>query len=394
MMQSIELTEYAPRLIDLPAEVADGIYRQYPTQFALDWPSPTTDSKYRLVSKGWVGVFPLRGSVLLNVQPKVPVRNLFAMWEYAYKLDLLRDREALQSSDELPAFFNTLAMVLAKRTMLRARRGLARDYVTRSERLGTVRGRLDVQQMVRDPIGGALPCEYDEHTADVDDNIIVAYTLSRLRRHPALREAVRLEVGRAFHALPSEISMRRVTASDCVARVYSRLNADYGQLHALCRFFLSHTGPLHAVGDASMLPFSVNTADLFEQFVAAWLRVHLPSDFELGVQEYFSVDGPGAAPFYIDLVIRDRATRAVRCVLDTKYKSHTIPRSEDLHQAVSYAEAQACRHAILVYPSLQSREAEYRINTKSVHTVVFDLDGDLNVTGARMLGVILKVISR
>ena len=49
-----------------------------------------------------------------------------------------------------------------------------------------------------------------------------------------------------------------VGADRCVGRTYNRLNADYEPMHALCRFFLENSGPAHARGDRSMLPFLVN----------------------------------------------------------------------------------------------------------------------------------------
>jgi len=61
-----------------------------------------------------------------------------------------------------------------------------------------------------------------------------------------------------------------------MGRRYIRQNADYATLHALCRFFLEQAGPTHELGRHRMLPFVVEMAALFERFVVAWLRVHLP----------------------------------------------------------------------------------------------------------------------
>jgi len=87
--------------------------------------------------------------------------------------------------------------------------------------------------------------------------------------------------------------------------------ADYETSHALCRFFLEHTGPALGAGSHQVLPFLVNMARLFERFVAEWLRAHLPEGLELQDQEDVPTGELWGLSFTIDMVLvrsRDRAT--------------------------------------------------------------------------------------
>jgi 5-methylcytosine-specific restriction enzyme subunit McrC len=391
----IELTEFTPRrLPGLTDRTAEAIYDHYRNQVEVMWPSPATEGCYELKAQGWVGVLPLPDGSVIRVHPKVPVASLFHMWEYAYQLDLLRDdADQLQSTDQVDAFFSMLAGVLARRVQARARRGLVRNYVSCADDLHTVRGRVDVMASLRQPARTALPCQFDEHTADVADNQLLAYSLRRILRSQALNDQARPVVMRAYRMLPHEVTAAPFRAKDCVDRLYSRLTEDYRQLHALCRFFLENTGPTHVTGDAAMLPFQVDMNRLFELFVAEWLRQNLPASMALTAQESVSLSEDNNLKFQIDLVIRDRESGRVLCVLDTKYKRHAVVSTSDMQQMIAYAASRKCEDAILIYPSVQTAERCYaKVPGFRVHTLVFDLAGDLEAAGWRLLARVLEIV--
>ena len=59
----------------------------------------------------------------------------------------------------------------------RTRRGLYRAYLTRSEQLPNVKGRLEGRALSVRPWTVDLPCTYEDHTADIEDNRILSWTL-------------------------------------------------------------------------------------------------------------------------------------------------------------------------------------------------------------------------
>src|SRR5262249_32145991 len=174
---------------------------------------------------------------------------------------------------------------LGRRVVDRLRRGLYRTYTPRHEPLGYVRGRVDLRAHCRRPWDVALPCDYEEHTADIEDNQILAWTLHRVAHSGACTERVLPAVRQAYRALQGSATLQPFKPEVCIRRLYNRLNDDYETSHALCRFFLEHTGPALGPGSHQVLPFLVNMARLFERFVAEWLRAHLPQEFELQDQE-------------------------------------------------------------------------------------------------------------
>jgi 5-methylcytosine-specific restriction enzyme subunit McrC len=389
----LPLEEYQP--VCFPREqIADALgemlWRTYGSQVAVDFPSPKTGGQWQLASQGWVGHIPLTPQLGLALKPKVALDNLFGMLEYAYRLRAFRFLEGLTDCASLAEFYERLANVLARRVLDRARKGFYRTYVPREERLPYVRGRLAVRQTIRKPWDVQPRCYYEEHTADIEENQILAWTLLRIAHSGACTERVLPTVRRAYHALHGFVSMQPFSPRDCIGRLYNRLSEDYHPLHALCRFFLEHSGPSHEMGDRKVLPFLVNMGRLYELFVAEWLQTHLPQDMLLQVQEKVDIGEQDVLSFQIDLVLYDAESGKVRCVLDTKYKTPKGPDAGDVAQVVAYAEMKGCNEAMLVYPTPLGKPLDESIGNIRVRSMVFGLEGDLEAAGRTFMNSLLR----
>ena len=195
-----------------------------------------------------------------------------------------------------------------------------------------------------------------------------------MRVMPAIRKA--------YRAVQKYSKLIPFTSLSCVNRDYNRLNEDYKPLHALCRFFLDHSGPSHEIGEKRTLPFLVNMARLYELFVAEWLKQHLPEGYEIKSQERLEIGNKGSISFNIDLVLYDARRQVAVKVLDTKYKAPTRPSSSDVEQAIAYANLKQCDEAILVYPQELPESFDQVIGSGiRVRSLTFSLDGDIEENG-------------
>lgn len=384
----IELQEHAPLRLSsqtLSAAAGELLWQQYDRErgvINVDFPSPKTGNQWQITPRGWVGYLPLSPDLGFHLRPKVPLDNLFRMLEYAYRLRSFTVLDGLTASESVVDFYRRLARLLARRVLERGRNGFHRAYLARQERLPYVRGQLDLNR--HRPWTPALACHYEEHTADIADNQILAWTLQIIARSQLCDEATQLLVRRAYRSLNGHVSIVPFTPEACVDRFYTRLNQDYHPLHALCHFFLEHSAPGHRLGEHTMVPFLVNMSHLYEQFVAAWLEANLPAPWTVRAQEQVTVGRQNELRFNVDLVLYDRHQQP-QMVLDTKYKTAERPASADVQQIATYARLRDCREATLVYPQAPGTTLDVQIGDVRLRTLSFSLDGDLEAQGQAFL---------
>ncbi|NMG06089.1 restriction endonuclease [Brasilonema sp. UFV-L1] len=396
--QIIELTEYVPKLLGrlrLPDAVGEMLWRDYDTQVSVDFPSPKTGDRWRLTPQGWVGHILLTPDFHIALRPKVKLGNILRMLEYAYDLKSFRFLSGLVDCQTLLEFYERLADILARRILNRSRQGFYCAYIPKTEHLPYVRGRIDVRLLVTRPWDTKIQCHYEEHTTDVEENQILAWTLWCIARSGLCTESVMPTVRRAYHLLQGLVTLQPCNSRICVGRQYNRLNEDYRPLHALCRFFLEQTAPSHETGINATLPFLVNMSQLYEHFVAEWLKAHretalLTQALDIQSQERVYLDQSKALYFDIDLVLYDLATGMVRYVLDTKYKAASKPATADINQMVAYAEAKGCQEAILIYPMPLAEPLNIKIGRIRIRSLTFSLAGDLEQAGYRFLQDLLE----
>jgi 5-methylcytosine-specific restriction enzyme subunit McrC len=387
-VNDIELTEHTtinlPKndLLEIEGEL---IWREYSSQVDVQFPSPRTNHEWQLTSGSWVGYIPINERIGLSLKPKVNLTNVFNMLEYAYRLKSFKFLKGLVSCDSISAYYQQLARVLARRVIDRGRKGYYYAYIEDADRNPYVRGRIDVNYLAQSPWKADLWCQYQIHTPDVVENQILNWTLRCITRSGICTEEVLPEIRRAYRVLQSLVQLTPFSATDCINRFYNRLNDDYEPLHALCQFFLEHSGPTLSAGSHNVLPFLVNMDRLYELFVFEWLAAHLPDRYylkpqenvKLGIQEKFS--------FNIDIVLYDKGSDKPRCIVDTKYKVPQKPSNEDIYEVVTYAELKQCQEAILIYPHNLPYPIDEMIGGVRIRSLVFDLRGELEEAGNHFL---------
>jgi 5-methylcytosine-specific restriction enzyme subunit McrC len=393
----VKLVEYESLYLqqsEFAEEEAHKLYIQFGDKIAVEWPTPKTGNRWQLTSLGWVGFIPLGEDRGISLQPKVSLGNLFRMLEHAYDLRSFKLLEGLYDCETIRDFYERLATILARRLLNRARQGLYKTYREEDAYLSFVRGRIDVLAFVRRPVKTTVPCNYEEHTIDVEDNQIVAWTLYTILRSGICTERAIPLLRKAERVLRHSVSLKPFTDFDCIGRNYDRLNNDYEIFHKLCRFFLENAGPTQNLGEHSMVPFLVDMARLFELFVARWLAEHLDDRYMLKSQETFTIGEKGTLRMVMDLVVYDKGTRRPLCILDTKYKAQSTVSNDDYNQVVAYADTAGCENAVLIYP----RELEYPFDEKPgrirVKTAVFDIGSDLDQAGEKLLKRLYELLRK
>src|SRR5919107_5374347 len=143
------------------------------------------------------------------------------MLKYAYRLESFRFLEGIFQADTLQDLYERLAGLLSRLVLDRTRRGLYRAYLTRAEYCPYVRGRLEARELSLRPWTVDLPCTYEDHTADIEDNRILSWTLYVIVRSGSLTRRELPNVRRAYRTLQGAVQMYPVGPDSCVERTYN-----------------------------------------------------------------------------------------------------------------------------------------------------------------------------
>lgn len=323
--------------------------------------------RWRLTPGNWIGSIPLPGGEVLRIQPKMPVPSLLRLLDLAYGFTRLHFHADLDDCASIEDWFDRLVQHLIHRIQVRVRRGLHRAYIHRRERMTRVRGRLVVRAMLARPQDPALICDHHEHTADIKDNRILAWTMHCAARCPACAPQTRQRAQALVRALTRTVQLEPCSATDCRGRTYDRLNQDYAPLHALCRLILDRISPTWEAGDTTSLPFTLDMAALFEEAVARWLDRHLDAHrYRVVAQDRFTLGQATHIGMVADIVIYDRLTNLPVVILDTKYKTVQQPSQEDINQVVTYGTVLRAPQVVLVYPQLPAVSTDTIIGTPGI----------------------------
>lgn len=355
-----------------------------PRLLSRDWDD---QDRLLIVVGGYIGHLSVSPELEVILRPKVPIANLFGMLEYVTGLKLDEKTRNTFESDNIEEVFAKLADSLAGRVLRRCRQGLYRAYIPVVENLGCIRGRVNTLRMVTHPHLMDLECNFENHTEDIEENRILAWTLRRMCNMP-FPETVLARVRRALASLRGSVELRHTPPSVCLDRAYNRLNESYRVLHQLCWFFLANAGPVFAKGSRRMTSFLLNVDSLFESFVAEWLRENLLiAGYGLAKKFPFRVEHMS---FEIDMLMRAPDGTPLM-VLDTKYKDVESPSHDDVNQVVTYAHSEGCTEAVLIYPSLVSKPLmEARFGSVRVRSLTFDLSNtSLNAAGESLLSQLI-----
>ena len=362
-------------------------------KFEIEPASLLNGYTYGIRSRGWVGHIPIGDDLLIRVLPKVAVTNIFRMLEVAYNLRSFRILEGEIRIENIEDLYERIVSILARRVLDRVRKGLYCSYIGEVDELPYVRGRLDPVATMINKLRGVprVACSYEEHTADLDENRILFWTLHQVRRQVLRQSRVRRELDLARRALAGTITLERRSAADCIGRYYHRLNDDYEPMHGLCRFILEQSGPGIRGGDRTFIPFVLNMPQLFEVFVAGWLRENPPKGITVRPQYNALLDADFKVSIHIDIVLIEEKSGRPIAVLDTKYKSSDEPSEADIYQIAFYARELQVDRAMLVYPSLSTRQFRIRHGSRIIlESLVFDLTAAPDEAGAAFLSELTR----
>ena len=204
----------------------------------------------------------------------IPIQNIYYMLSYAFQTLQAENYKDLATEN----FHNTAelcAAILDKGIGIQLKHGLRRDYVSKSESLSTLQGKLNISIKTQTMLKKQMICTYDEFSTNIQFNQIIKSTVLLLlkanitnSRKKSLRKLL------LFFSDVNEIDLHFVNWN----QQYNRSNQNYQMLIGMC--YLVYKGLLTTQnnGTTKLMDFfdGQRMCRLYEKFLLEYYRKEHP----------------------------------------------------------------------------------------------------------------------
>lgn len=321
------------------------------------------------------------GDLCVSVLPKIRGESLLRLIRYAYGCRRLHVLSDSKHPVDQWGFEDFLISQLNNEVSHLIRRGLLRSYIPLRERLGSPRGRIDINQISLEGgvVSAAIPCIHHPRTTDTLLNRVL---LGGLKVAASMASAIELrrESRQLALMMQEHVSAIQLNATvlDRAMRQLNRLTTAYDSGLAIIRLLIEAQGiSLQGEMTSYQLPgFLFDMNAFFQALLSRFLRENLDG---FTVRDEYSLKNmirynPEFNPQKsqpptprADYVIEQKGV--IKAILDAKYRDlwrNPLPR-EMLYQLVIYAVSHAKnRSSTILYPSTDASAKEARIDVADV----------------------------
>lgn len=337
----------------------------------------------------------------------IPVQNIYYMLSYAFRaLQAQSYRQVAAESFDHAA--DLLAAILCKGVSIQLKRGLCKEYVSQTEPLSTVRGRMDVTASLKRQtlLRRQIICTYDAFSEDCRMNEILKSTMLLFLHASIVSKERKRELRRllAYFDEVSEMDLRHV---DWQFR-YRRNNRQYQMLIAICE--LAAKGLLQTQADGAMKVMEFldeqSMCQLYEKFLLAYYQTEFPQMHASAAWILWQLDDEARAflPMMQSDVLLTYGRKTL--ILDAKYYQNAlsfhygkhVQHSANLYQIFTYvknkeAELSGQPHEVaglLLYAKTEEDilpDADYHMSGNRISVRSLDLNQSFSVIRQQLNGI-------
>lgn len=261
----------------------------------------------------------------------IPVQNVYYMLAYAFQV-LNEDGYRNVATEQFNNVAELCAAILTKGVSLQLKRGLGRDYISETETLSGLRGKIDITESIKTQtmLRRQMVCTYDEFSVNTYMNRIIKTTMLKLL-HADIDKSRKKEIRKllVFFDEVHELDVHTINWK----QQYSRNNQTYRMLISICYLVLKGLLQTTTDGSTKLMQFvdEQRMCRLYEKFILEYYRKEHPEITANASQIPWQLDNDFSdmLPVMQTDIMLSRGTKIL--IIDAKYYEHTTQTQYDKH---------------------------------------------------------------
>ena len=253
----------------------------------------------------------------------IPVQNIYYMLAYAFQV-LNENGYKDIATEQFDNVGELCAAILAKDISVQLKRGLGKEYVSQTEPMSSLRGKIDIAESIKTQsmLRKQLVCTYDDFTVNSYMNRILKSTMELLIRSDISK--VRKKDLRKLLVFFGDVDP--IDVHDINWRLqYNRNNQSYRMLISICYLVVKGLLQTNTAGITKLMDFldEQRMCRLYEKFILEYYRKEHPEVKASASQIPWQLDDDFGAMLPVmqsDIML---SKGSATLIIDAKYYGHT-----------------------------------------------------------------------
>lgn len=265
----------------------------------------------------------------------IAVQNVYYMLSYAFRV-LNEQGYKRIATEEFNNTAELMAAILAKGIAIQLKRGLGKDYISQSEELSSLRGKIDITKSIKTQsmIRKKLICAYDDFSVNSTMNRIIKSTVELLLKADIAKS--RKKELRKLMVFFEDVTLINLYSVNWNLQ-YFKNDQSYRMLISICYLVVKGLLQTNTDGTTKLMDFldEQRMCRLYEKFILEYYKKHYPELTVSASQIPWSLDdgmGDMLPIMQSDIHIQRGSTVLI---IDAKYYASTTQVKFDKHTLYS-----------------------------------------------------------
>lgn len=215
---------------------------------------------------------------MINVDNKV--KNIYYMLCYSFYGEQLNEKdEAELGSEAFDNIYNLFSLLLCLILKKQVKKGLHREYVSTTDEIGTIKGRININQTINNNslVKKRITCDFDEYNENCLLNKVIKTTLFYLIKSNKIGSQTKDALKKLLNYF-SKVDLIEIKSIKWDQIKFNRNNMSYKYVVDLCKLILNGLIVTDKSGKNKFKEFLDDTriSAIYESFIKAYYRKHYP----------------------------------------------------------------------------------------------------------------------